>query len=100
MQGAVQLFNYLDLGLLYLLLRITFSVNSYNRRQKFNCTELMFLQWLFITKKGKKSIRENEPAEGNGLQIHEMMFMWGISFHLKFQILLSGPFVPKQVKTT
>jgi len=43
---------------------------------------------LFITKKGKKSTRENEPAEENGLQINEMMFMWGDFFPFKVSNLV------------
>lgn len=80
------------------MLRIMFSLNSYNNRWlKLDGTTSMFLLQCFITKKVKKNTRENESAEENGLQMNEITFVWGTSFHLKLQMLLPGTFVPNKL---
>lgn len=79
------------------MLRIMFSLNSSNNRWlKLDCTKSMFLLQFFRTKKVKKITRENESAEENGLQMNEITFVWGTSFHLKLQMLLPGTFVPNK----
>ena len=59
----------------------------------------MFLQQFFVTKKVKKSTRENQSAEDDGLEMNEIMLMWGTSFHTEVSTFVVRHLYAKQGKT-